>query len=75
MNDRRLSSFFRGFEQLSSSIGREVMPGEIPSRRCGFAVLKGFQTFESSSHTRGNVSSHSSHCRASRAKNVTKSVQ
>jgi len=42
MNDRRLSSFFRGFEQLSSSIGREVMPGEIPSRRCGFAVLKGF---------------------------------
>ena len=33
--------FFRGYEQLSSSIGREVMIGQIQCQNSGFVVLTG----------------------------------
>jgi len=33
--------FVRWFEQLSSSIGRQVMTGQSQSQYSGFAVLKG----------------------------------
>jgi len=33
--------FFRVFEQLSSSIGRQVMTGQSQSQYSGFAVLTG----------------------------------
>jgi len=36
---------FRGFEQLSSSIRRQVMTGQSPSH-CGFAVLQEFKKWE-----------------------------
>jgi len=35
------SRIFGGFDQLSSSIGRQIMTGQSYWQYCGFAVLKG----------------------------------
>jgi len=38
----KTSRIFIGFEQLSSSIGQQVMSGQRLSYNCGFAVVERF---------------------------------